>query len=126
MAPILLIDNFDSFTYNILHGLTEAGASVVVRGRNELDLAAVEAFGPSMIVLSPGPGRPEDAGVCLDVARQLAGRRSSRSCSSRRNKTGPKIQRFVLMLRRCGLYSGTIPFDETWRIGKAAGSGAAR
>ena len=73
MAPILLIDNFDSFTYNILHGLTEAGASVVVRNRDELDVAAVEAFGPSMIVLSPGPGRPEDAGVCLDVARQLAG-----------------------------------------------------
>lgn len=73
MGPILLIDNFDSFTYNVLHGLTEAGASVVVRNRDQLDLAAVEAFEPSMIVLSPGPGRPEDAGVCIDVARRLGG-----------------------------------------------------
>jgi anthranilate synthase/aminodeoxychorismate synthase-like glutamine amidotransferase len=74
MGPILLIDNFDSFTYNILHGLTEAGARVVVESRDRLDLAAVEAFDPSMIVLSPGPGRPEETGVCLDVARHLGGR----------------------------------------------------
>jgi anthranilate synthase/aminodeoxychorismate synthase-like glutamine amidotransferase len=74
MAPILLIDNFDSFTYNILHGLTEAGANVIVESRDALDLAAVEALAPSMVVLSPGPGRPEDAGVCLDVARNLGGR----------------------------------------------------
>jgi anthranilate synthase/aminodeoxychorismate synthase-like glutamine amidotransferase len=74
MGPILLIDNFDSFTCNVLHGLVEAGASVEIRSRDGLDLAAVEAFAPSMIVLSPGPGRPEDAGVCLEVATQMAGR----------------------------------------------------
>ncbi|HEX7592405.1 MAG TPA: aminodeoxychorismate/anthranilate synthase component II [Candidatus Limnocylindrales bacterium] len=71
MRPILLIDNFDSFTYNVLHGLVEAGASVEVRRRDQIDLAGVRAFEPSMIVLSPGPGRPEDAGVCLEIARTL-------------------------------------------------------
>ena len=74
MRPIVLIDNFDSFTYNVLHGLVEAGASVEVRRRDLIDLAAVEAFDPSMIVLSPGPGRPEDTGVCLEIARSLGGR----------------------------------------------------
>jgi anthranilate synthase/aminodeoxychorismate synthase-like glutamine amidotransferase len=74
MRPILLIDNFDSFTYNVLHGLTAAGATVEVRQRDLIDLAAVEAFDPSLVVLSPGPGRPEDTGVCLEVARRMAGR----------------------------------------------------
>jgi anthranilate synthase/aminodeoxychorismate synthase-like glutamine amidotransferase len=74
MRPILLIDNFDSFTYNVLHGLVEAGASVEVRRRDQIDLAGVEAFEPSMIVLSPGPGRPEDAGVCREIARHMGGR----------------------------------------------------
>jgi anthranilate synthase/aminodeoxychorismate synthase-like glutamine amidotransferase len=71
MRPILLIDNFDSFTYNVLHGLVEAGASVEVRRRDQIDLAGVRAFEPGMIVLSPGPGRPEDAGVCLEIARTM-------------------------------------------------------
>jgi anthranilate synthase/aminodeoxychorismate synthase-like glutamine amidotransferase len=74
MAPILLIDNFDSFTYNVLHGLVEAGATVEVRRRDLIDLAGIEALAPSMIVLSPGPGRPEDTGVCLEVACHLGGR----------------------------------------------------
>ena len=74
VRPILLIDNFDSFTYNVLHGLVEAGASVEVRRRDQISLAGVEAFAPSMIVLSPGPGRPEDAGICLEIARHLGGR----------------------------------------------------
>jgi para-aminobenzoate synthetase component II len=74
MRPILLIDNFDSFTWNVLHGLVEAGASVEVRRRDEVSLAGVTAFEPSMIVLSPGPGRPEDAGVCLEIVRALGGR----------------------------------------------------
>ncbi|MGA3056537.1 MAG: aminodeoxychorismate/anthranilate synthase component II [Candidatus Limnocylindrales bacterium] len=74
MGPILLIDNFDSFTYNVFHGLVEAGARVEVHRRDLIDLEAIDALDPRMIVLSPGPGRPEETGVCLDVARTLCGR----------------------------------------------------
>jgi anthranilate synthase/aminodeoxychorismate synthase-like glutamine amidotransferase len=74
MASVLLIDNFDSFTFNIFHGLTEVGAQVEVCRRDRLSLNDVESLKPSLIVLSPGPGRPEDAGLCLDVAGQWAGR----------------------------------------------------
>jgi anthranilate synthase/aminodeoxychorismate synthase-like glutamine amidotransferase len=74
MRRILLIDNFDSFTYNVFHGLVEAGAEVQVSRCDELDLASVEALDPAMIVLSPGPGRPEDARLCLEVTKTFAGR----------------------------------------------------
>jgi para-aminobenzoate synthetase component 2 len=74
VGPILIVDNFDSFTFNIVHGLREAGADVLVRGRDEVDLRAVEAMAPGLVVLSPGPGRPEETGVCLEIVRGLAGR----------------------------------------------------
>ena len=74
VGPILVVDNFDSFTFNIVHGLRGAGASVLVRSREGLDLAAVEALAPDLIVLSPGPGRPEETGVCLEIVRRLSGR----------------------------------------------------
>jgi anthranilate synthase/aminodeoxychorismate synthase-like glutamine amidotransferase len=73
MGLILLIDNFDSFTYNIAHGLQAAGATVVVRRRDRIDVSGIEALEPDTIVLSPGPGRPEDAGLCLEVVRTLGG-----------------------------------------------------
>lgn len=66
---ILLIDNFDSFTWNVLHGLVEAGGDVTVRRADALDLDAVEAFRADLIAISPGPGRPEDATLSLAVIR---------------------------------------------------------
>ncbi|MGZ4290493.1 MAG: glutamine amidotransferase-related protein, partial [Gaiellaceae bacterium] len=64
---ILLIDNYDSFTYNLAHLFGELGAEVVVRRNDELSPDEAEAFSPTHLVISPGPGRPEDAGASLAI-----------------------------------------------------------
>ncbi len=69
---ILMIDNYDSFTYNLVQMLTAAGAEVEVLRNDAESAAAMLARQPAGIVLSPGPGRPEDAGVCLDLLRSRA------------------------------------------------------
>jgi anthranilate synthase/aminodeoxychorismate synthase-like glutamine amidotransferase len=71
---VLVIDNFDSFTYNLVQYFGELGADVVVRRNNEIALDEIEALGPDRIVLSPGPGRPESAGVTLDVIHRYGAR----------------------------------------------------
>ncbi|QIE55330.1 aminodeoxychorismate/anthranilate synthase component II [Pikeienuella piscinae] len=70
---ILLIDNYDSFTYNLVHYLGEIGAEIQVR-RNDA-LSAAEAFGmnPEAIVISPGPGVPDQAGICLELVKKAPG-----------------------------------------------------
>jgi anthranilate synthase/aminodeoxychorismate synthase-like glutamine amidotransferase len=68
---VLVIDNYDSFTYNLVQYLGELGAEIRVRRNNEVTVGEVEAMAPARILLSPGPGRPEDAGVTMDVIRQL-------------------------------------------------------
>jgi anthranilate synthase/aminodeoxychorismate synthase-like glutamine amidotransferase len=68
---VLVIDNYDSFTYNLVQYLGELGAEVRVRRNDEITVGEVEAMQPSQIVISPGPGRPEDAGVTLDVIRRF-------------------------------------------------------
>jgi anthranilate synthase component II len=69
---ILLIDNYDSFTYNLAHLFEELGADVVVRRNDELDADGAEALAPSHLVISPGPGRPEDAGETPLIIERLA------------------------------------------------------
>ena len=64
---ILMIDNYDSFTYNVVQYLGELGADVDVHRNDEISLADIERLSPDKIVLSPGPCRPDDAGICLDV-----------------------------------------------------------
>jgi anthranilate synthase component 2 len=71
---ILVIDNYDSFTYNLVQYLGELGAEVKVLRNDEAGVAAIEAMRPSRIVISPGPGTPDDAGVSLGVVAQLAAR----------------------------------------------------
>jgi anthranilate synthase/aminodeoxychorismate synthase-like glutamine amidotransferase len=71
---VLVIDNYDSFTYNLVQYLGELGANVTVRRNNETTPEAVSALGPSRILISPGPGRPEEAGATLDLIRRFAGR----------------------------------------------------
>ena len=69
---LLLIDNYDSFTYNLVHYLGELGADVVVRRNDALDVQAAMALRPSSIVLSPGPCDPAQAGICLPLTRAAA------------------------------------------------------
>jgi anthranilate synthase/aminodeoxychorismate synthase-like glutamine amidotransferase len=64
---ILVIDNYDSFTYNLVQYLGQCGAEVVVRRNDEIDLAEIESLGPDGIMLSPGPCTPKESGVCLNV-----------------------------------------------------------
>jgi anthranilate synthase component 2 len=69
---ILMVDNYDSFTYNLVQVLAAAGAEVLVLRNDAESAEAMLARKPEGIVLSPGPGRPEDAGVCLDLIRRHA------------------------------------------------------
>jgi anthranilate synthase/aminodeoxychorismate synthase-like glutamine amidotransferase len=71
---VLLIDNYDSFTYNLAHLFGELGADVVVRRNDAITVDEAEELAPSHVVVSPGPGRPEDAGVSEEVVRVFAGR----------------------------------------------------
>ncbi len=69
---LLLIDNYDSFTYNLVHYLGELGADVVVRRNDALDVQAAMAMRPAGIVLSPGPCDPAQAGICLALTNAAA------------------------------------------------------
>ncbi len=71
MKHILLIDNYDSFTYNLLHYLGEEGASVEVVRNDKLDLDIIDRTRPQGIVISPGPGTPDDSGLCPEVIRRF-------------------------------------------------------
>ncbi|KPP87842.1 MAG: anthranilate synthase component II [Rhodobacteraceae bacterium HLUCCO07] len=69
---LLLIDNYDSFTYNLVHFLGELGAEVVVRRNDALDTQSAMAMNPSGILLSPGPCDPDQAGICLEIVQAAA------------------------------------------------------
>lgn len=69
---LLLIDNYDSFTYNLVHFLGELGADVVVRRNDVLDVSAAMAMNPAGILLSPGPCDPDQAGICLALTQAAA------------------------------------------------------
>jgi anthranilate synthase/aminodeoxychorismate synthase-like glutamine amidotransferase len=69
---ILLVDNYDSFTYNLAHLFGELGAEVLVRRNDAIDADEAERLAPSHLVVSPGPGRPADAGASVEIVRRLA------------------------------------------------------
>ncbi|HCA5738832.1 TPA: aminodeoxychorismate synthase component 2 [Citrobacter freundii] len=71
---ILLIDNYDSFTWNLYQYFCELGADVLVRRNDELTLVQIDALSPQKIVISPGPCTPDDAGISLEVIRYYAGK----------------------------------------------------
>jgi anthranilate synthase component II len=68
---ILLIDNFDSFTFNLYQYLGELGETVTVFRNNQLTIQQIREMNPKAIILSPGPGKPEDAGICIEVIQNL-------------------------------------------------------
>jgi anthranilate synthase/aminodeoxychorismate synthase-like glutamine amidotransferase len=71
---ILLVDNYDSFTYNLAHLFGELGCEVDVRRNDTIDADEAERLAPSHLVVSPGPGRPADAGASVEIVRRLADR----------------------------------------------------
>ncbi|CAI1175355.1 aminodeoxychorismate synthase component II [Serratia entomophila] len=71
---LLLIDNYDSFTYNLYQYFCELGAEVLVKRNDELQLADIERLAPQRLVISPGPRTPNEAGISLDAIRHFAGK----------------------------------------------------
>jgi anthranilate synthase/aminodeoxychorismate synthase-like glutamine amidotransferase len=71
---ILMIDNYDSFTYNLVQYLGELGADVVVHRNDQITVAEIERLAPEKIVISPGPCTPTEAGISCEVIREFAGR----------------------------------------------------
>ncbi len=71
---ILVLDNYDSFTYNLVQYLGELGADPVVKMNDQITIEEIEANAPAGIVISPGPGIPEDAGISVSLARWCVGR----------------------------------------------------
>src|ERR1700728_5029351 len=75
MGPrIMLIDNYDSFVYNLVQELGELGAEPIVHRNDAIDMAGIAAAAPHGVVISPGPGRPESAGISMEVISTFAGR----------------------------------------------------
>ena len=72
MFKILMIDNFDSFTYNLVQGFRTHGAEVIVFRNNAINIEQAQALGPTHLVISPGPGRPKDAGVSMHLIQEFA------------------------------------------------------
>jgi len=73
MARVLVVDNYDSFVYNLVQYLGELGATPIVHRNDAITLDEVEALAPDAILLSPGPGRPEDAGIICPLLERFAG-----------------------------------------------------
>lgn len=74
MTRLLLIDNYDSFTYNLVQAFLVEGAEVQVYRNDAIDIAAAEALAPTHVCISPGPGTPAAAGVSIDMIRAFAGK----------------------------------------------------
>jgi anthranilate synthase component 2 len=72
-ARVLLVDNYDSFTYNLVQELGALGANPVVYRNDAIDVAGIRGLGADGIVISPGPGRPEDGGISMAVVAELGG-----------------------------------------------------
>ena len=71
---ILMIDNYDSFTYNLVQYLGELGAGIEVRRNDQTTLEEIERMAPDRIVISPGPKTPTEAGICLELIKRFSGR----------------------------------------------------
>lgn len=102
---ILLIDNYDSFVYNLYHLIGTCRQDITVRRNNDITLEEIRAMKPEAIFLSPGPGRPENAGICIDLIREL----------------GPEIPVFGVCLGHqaiCRAFGGTITYAKELMHGK--------
>ncbi|MGL6104774.1 anthranilate synthase component II [Romboutsia sp.] len=73
---ILMIDNYDSFVYNLVQYIGELGEEIVVKRNDEITIKDIEDLNPEMIVLSPGPCSPKEAGICIDVVEHFKNKKS--------------------------------------------------
>lgn len=71
---ILLIDNYDSFSYNLYQLIGEITQDITVSRNDKITLAEIHEMNPEAIILSPGPGKPENAGICVDIVKEFAGK----------------------------------------------------
>jgi anthranilate synthase component 2 len=104
---ILLIDNYDSFVYNLYQLIGTYRPDILVRRNREITVEEVKKLDPEAIFLSPGPGRPEDSGVCLDILREL----------------GDKIPIFGVCLGHqaiCQVFGGTVTYAKELMHGKSS------
>ena len=102
---ILLIDNYDSFSYNLFQMVGAIHPDIRVIRNDEMTVAEIESLNPSHIILSPGPGRPEDAGITMEAAKKL----------------GPKIPTLGVCLGHqaiCAAYGGTVTYAKRLMHGK--------
>jgi anthranilate synthase/aminodeoxychorismate synthase-like glutamine amidotransferase len=74
VGMVFVLDNYDSFTYNLVQYMGELGAEMIIRRNDELTVEEVEALGPDRILLSPGPCTPQEAGISIPLIRHFAGR----------------------------------------------------
>ncbi|HBG1230354.1 TPA: aminodeoxychorismate/anthranilate synthase component II [Clostridioides difficile] len=72
---ILMIDNYDSFVYNLVQYIEELGETVVVKRNDEIKISDIEELNPEVIVLSPGPCSPKEAGICIDIVEHFKGKK---------------------------------------------------
>ncbi len=99
---LLMIDNYDSFTYNLVQYFGELGAEVRVARNDAIDVAAIEQLAPSRICISPGPCTPNEAGISLDVIHHFAGKiPCSGSASGIKPSARPSAARSSAQRRSC-------------------------
>lgn len=72
---ILMIDNYDSFVYNLVQYIEELGETIIVKRNNEIGIKEIEELNPEIIVLSPGPCSPKEAGICIDIVKYFKGKK---------------------------------------------------
>ena len=104
---ILLIDNYDSFAYNLYQLIGEITPDIMVSRNDKITLKEIESLNPEAIILSPGPGRPENAGICIDVVKEFA----------------PKIPILGVCLGHqsiCAAFGGTISYAKRLMHGKSS------
>ena len=91
---LLLIDNYDSFTYNLFQYLSELGEEVIVKRNNEITTNDVAEMGPERIIISPGPSTPQNAGISNDVRRSAIFHSKERGFASFRQTWVPRGTKF--------------------------------
>lgn len=104
---ILIVDNYDSFAFNLYQMAGVVRPDIRVVRNDDMDVAGISALAPDAVILSPGPGRPEDAGVCMDAVRHLA-------------KTTPILGVCLGHQAICAAYGATVGYAKELVQGKAA------